>query len=264
LTPKFLVVPAAVVAGLLLPSTALAQSGGNWRRQRDSGTLDYRHLFAEVRFGGYYPRVDEEFGGAATPYANVFCRTTEGPLNCLPQFVFGVELDWLPLRIPYVGSIGPGVSWHFTTMRAPAKLAADGSDSGINTFLNIMPLGAIGVLRFDELFRRTGFPLVPVVKGGFATAYWWTGTDTGDSSTAVPGGDPVPGNGWSFGWQLSLGGAIALDWIDRESMARLAGSTGFRHLYVTGEWWLVDVGSLGGKQMRVGSSGFTLGLGMEM
>lgn len=251
-------IPALALA-LALPRVASAQS---WRRQAPRD--ETRHVSVDLRFGGYYPRVDEEFGGGSGgPFQRVFCRNADLSTTCPPQFLMGLGIDWLPLRIPYVGAFGPGVNWGFTTMRAPASVASSGELTETNTFLNIMPLGAVATLRLDELFIRTGFPFVPYAKGGFASAYWWTGTEAGNSSSGT-GADAVPGDGWSFGYQVSVGGAIALDWIDRESMARLAASTGFRHIYVFGEFWTVDVGSFGGKQMRVGTNSWVLGVNVEM
>jgi hypothetical protein len=240
-----------------------------WRqkaRPRDSGLAKFT---IELRFGGYYPRIDEEFRGGATPYASTFCRSVDTNLvaECPPQFTFGLEVDWLPLRIPYVGALGPGLGWGYTTMKAPT-LDASGTASTISTYLNVMPAYASLVLRFDELMRRTRVPIVPVVKAGAAGAYWWTGIDTG-SSKYPAGCEPgtagcSTGEDFSFGWHVAAGGALALDWLEPEVIRRLSSSTGFEHAYLFGEWMMLDLGSLAGDQMRIGTSSWIVGLALGM
>lgn len=205
----------------------------------------------ELRFGGYYPRVDEELGGAAAPFRDTFGGD--------PQFFFGLEVDWQALRIPYVGSLGPGVGWGYTTMTAPARDPETGAATATKTNLSIMPVYASGVLRLDELYRRTGVPIVPFVKGGGAGAYWSSGGALGMTSS-----DGVVGEGLSFGYHFAVGGALSLGFIERGSTARLREGFGVDHTYVFGEWMLTDLGSFAPNQMRVGSSSWVVGLALEL
>ena len=205
----------------------------------------------ELRFGGYYPRVDEELGGAATPFRDTFGSD--------PQFFFGLEVDWQALRIPYVGSLGPGVGWGYTTMSAAARDPVTGGPASSKTGLSIMPVYASAVLRLDELYRRTGVPIVPFVKGGGAGAYWSSGGALGMTNA-----DGVVGEGLSFGYHFALGGALSLGFIERGSTARLREGFGVDHTYVFGEWMLTDLGSFAPNQMRVGSSSWVVGLALEL
>src|SRR5262245_48792899 len=120
------VVPAAV-AGALLLSTAAAGAqtahvtSTTWRRGGDSDTVrdqgSPQHFAFELRFGAYSPRIDQEkyLPAGATPYKSVF--------NDNPMFYFGLEFDYLPLRIPWVGLIGPGFGWGRTRTSTAANFS---------------------------------------------------------------------------------------------------------------------------------------------
>src|SRR6185436_11967112 len=91
---RALVLASAVgVAVALAASTASAQAhipANDWRQQdRPYGRERYEtptSFAVELRFGPYYPEVDEEFEGkAGTPYKDVFGDSA--------QFYFGLEFD---------------------------------------------------------------------------------------------------------------------------------------------------------------------------
>src|SRR3954447_26169276 len=87
------------------------------RADDESGVLDSRHHkyespqnFAfEFRVARYLPNIDSDpaFGGKH-PYADVFGTT--------PRIEIAAELDWQILRIPHVGTLGPGISIGYTAM----------------------------------------------------------------------------------------------------------------------------------------------------
>lgn len=252
---------------LLAAGTASAQRpvgavGSDWRRANRADDEDRffnpgRFAF-EARFGPYYPRIDDEFDGAATPYATVF--------NENPQFYFGFEIDWLPFRIPYVGVVGPGVGWGYTWASTKAKLSDQPDvESGQDTSLWIMPLHLSAVLRVDALMRETGIPIVPYGKLGLGWGLWSTGR--GEETSQVDGGDPttgaddVLGRGSSLGLHVALGGMLSLTWLDPRSSGSLRDSTGLSSVYLFGEWMNMALG--GGSQMRVGTSTWVLGLAAQ-
>ena len=56
----------------------------------------------ELRFSPYRPQIDEEESlNGKTPFADAF--------GDKPRLYIGAEFDWQIFRIPYVGTIGPGV-----------------------------------------------------------------------------------------------------------------------------------------------------------
>lgn len=262
----------AIVAGALAAAAlvcvaepAFAQrsrsgvGGTNWR-QRDRRTSreekgsPQRFAF-ELRFGPYYPAIDDEFGGTG-PYQQMFGDSG--------KFSFGFEFDWQPLRIPWVGTVGPGVGWTFMSTSTKAyKQGSRTEQSSVDTSLTIMPMHLSGVLRLDELFRRTGVPVVPYGKIGFGMATWSTSI-ADETSKVTSGGDEVLGRGLSFGLHWAVGGMLALDWLSPRSMATLDAETGINHVYVFGEWLNYNLGTFSDAQMQVGTSTWTVGIAMEM
>lgn len=234
-------------------SSSMSRFQGDWRRANrdkpDDALFTPGRFTFEVGFGPYYPQIDDEFGGAATPYADVF--------NTNPQFYVGLELDWLPFRIPYLGVLGPGLGWGYTWASATAKVADTGADSAQETSLWIMPMHASAVLRVDVLMREAGVPFVPFAKVGFGMGLWSAGR--GEDTSEVDG---TTGKGSSFGTHLALGGMFSLSWLDRRSTGSLNDSTGIERLYIYGEWMNASLGS--GDQMRVGTSTWVLGLAGDL
>lgn len=268
----------AAAAGALLLSTSPSEAGAaskipdtNWRQHDRAARRDERphpisSFMFELRFGPYWPEVDEEFGGAATPYGQTFAEPPEdgeevdaGGIEDDPQFYFGLEVDWLPVRIPYVGLIGPGLGWGITTTSAEAKIdwpgtENDGKLSGVDTSLTIMPMHLSAVLRVDEIKRRTVVPIVPYIKFGLGMGIW-------DMSE---GGD-TERSGASFGTHLALGGMLGLSFIGGRSQASLEDTAGIRDTYLFGEWTYANLDGIGSKsQLHVGSSTWTLGLALQM
>ena len=280
MSTRFACLLGALFGGALLlgASTAAAQSNSaigesNWRqgsRSKDRSTYASSQRFAfELRFGPYYPEVDEEFGepfGEGGPYSRTFGSVSEnGTWDTSAQFYFGLEFDWQALRIPYIGAIGPGFGWGFTRTSAPAKITGTLVESGTDTSLTIMPMHFSAVLRADELMRRTGIPIVPYGKFGLGFATWSASTTTGVSSVTIEeaGQEPrdLTGEGITWGIHMALGGMLALNWLDGRAAATLDETTGVNHIYLFGEWMNANLDGLGASdQMHVGSSTWVLGI----
>ena len=181
----------------------------SWRRQArqgdrtDEATRWFKpeHVHVEIRFGPYSPNIDDDpaAGGA---YQKFFGSDA--------KFYFGLELDWLPLYIPYVASLGGGFGWGFVTTSAPTKIQGTDADAGSETSLTIFPMYAAGVVRIDGPLRELFIPIVPYGKIGFGFAPWSVGGPNADTSEVDP-------SGMSTGLHVALGGAIALNAFDRAS-----------------------------------------------
>lgn len=265
--------PLFVLGGAwLLPRAAMAQNAvipdNDWRHQSRAVEEPSNTQFAfEVRFAPYWPDVDSEPGLTGTPYADTFGTD--------PRFYFGLEFDYLPLRIPYLGMIGPGIGWGYTWASANARLSectadqrdADGRcpESADETSLSIMPMHASVVLRADELMRRTGVPLVPHAKFGFGWAYWSSSKTAGQSEVPDPAGgaDPLVAGDVTIGLNVALGLSLALNWLDGRSAGSLRESTGIGHTYLFAEWMDAILNGFGGGQMRVGTSTVVAGLAAD-
>ncbi len=261
---KFVHFASVVIAGAVVAASLPAEAQAhrirknNWRKG-DRGSGIYKgtpQRFAlELRFGPYYPQVDQEFGGAATPYADVF--TNDWRLH------FGAEFDWQIVRIPFVGTLGPGVGiGHVSATGQAFRAGTYGTPSAERigeTSLTMIPMNLSAVVRFDEFFRRTHIPIVPYAKIGLGYGLWWAKAGEKDSKI----GKDFAGEGASYGVHWAIGGAIALDFLGRREMSALDQETGVNHIYLFGEWYNQNLG-LGTNQMHIGTSTWMTGMTFEM
>jgi hypothetical protein len=268
--PKALLAIAAASAPLFIAASAKAQSAGlgstDWRRESRSEVLastggSPQYFAAELRFGPYSPNVDSEFNGKAKPYEDTFGTGV--------RFYFGLEFDFLPLRIPYVGVVGAGFGWGYTKASGKAKYDSGikkGQASDEDTSLAIMPMYGAIVLRADHLMRRTGIPLVPYAKFGIGFAPWKATDASGTSQYTDPETQQViDAAATTLGFHLALGGMLSLNFIDPRSAARLDESTGVNHIYLFGEWMDAMLNGIGsGPAMRVGTSTFIGGIAVDI
>ncbi len=211
----------------------------------------------ELRFAPYWPNIDSQPGVTGNPYHTIFGN--------MPRLLVAAEFDVQALRIPHFGTLGPGVSFGYTQMSAPAPLADGSGVSAENTNLEVFPMYAVAVLRVDVLLRELRVPVVPYVKVGIGYTLWRSFTDSGTSNYT----DPVTGKtsnafGGTLGEQIMLGGALNLDWIDRRSATALDEATGINHTYIFGEWMLANLDNFGSSSgLRVGTNTFCGGLAFE-
>ncbi len=231
----------------------------SWRegsQERRAQALDPDFYF-ELRFGPYWPQIDEEFA-APGPYETVFDNDA--------QFYFGVEADWLPVRIPYVGKLGAGFGWGITPASGNAIDPATGEETDVENSITIMPMHLSLVLRGDELMRRTQVPIVPYGKFGFGFATWSTSTTGGTSQVCENPSDEescAEGEDTTLGLHSALGIAIALDWVEPHRTKNLH-SMGIGHLYLFGEWMNAMLDGLGSRpQLHVGTSTFVGGIALD-
>lgn len=258
-TPRLarVLLPAILLLGLSASSASAHEDDGPYpppKRTR-APTLDpsaYRSdQFAafEFRIGPYRPNIDSEFGGEG-PFNDTF-----GPGSSAH---FGLEFDLQLLRIPYLGSLGPGIGWSFTTFSGTAPLASTGEPSKHPTSIWIMPMYLVGVLRIDVLARELDIPIVPYGKLGVTYALW-DASDAGSTSVDSAG---VEGKGAEYGYQFHLGGMLHLNFFAPQAALDMDNTTGVNNAYLFFEWMKSDVNSLG-NGMQVGTSTWVTGLAVE-
>ncbi len=262
--------PLVVASVLFATAPARAQStyasSTDWRRLDRSDSLgksSSRQQFTfELRFGQYFPEIDGKPGLATNklgdlPYSAVFSnKDNRGKSDgANDQFYFGLELDYLPLRIPYIGALGAGLGWGYTHAGAKAKLTGTTTDSGTDTAFTIMPMHLSAVIRFDELMRRTGVPIVPYAKIGLGLGIW--------SASPVPTG--YTGTGATWGSHFAVGGMLALNFMDPRAAARLDETTGVNHAYLFGELMRANLNGLGATPTYyLGSTSWVVGLAVDL
>lgn len=266
--------PACLAVGLFLnagsaSAQSVERSGSPWRqRSREAAASSFSKFTLEARFGAYYPEVDEEeaLGGPPGPFSEYFGTGA--------QFYFGLELDWTPLRIPYVGRIGPAFGWGMTTMNGATTIgepAAEGEEAqtGPSTSFTIHAMHASAVLRIDEISRRTVVPLVPYAKVGLGFGTWSSGTSNGTSKAgtdcdAAEPADCFKAEGLSIGPHIALGGMLGLNWLDPRSGAMARENNGIQQVSVFGEWMYSNLNDGVGKPgMHIGTSTWVLGLAFD-
>jgi hypothetical protein len=204
----------------------------------------------EARFGPYYPRVDHSVTG--TPFKDTFGDSK--------RYMFGLEGDWQALRIPHLGTLGPGLGWGYTRATGRARLTAQPDVlSDEDTALSIMPFYLVAVFRADVFMREFGVPLVPYAKLGMGYALWWA-SDGGSTSNQ----NGVAGKGISYGPQYALGGMFLLDFLDQQTARDADNSLGINNSYFFGEWYGSELDAFGSKnRMNVGANTWVLGLAVE-
>ncbi|HEX4335540.1 MAG TPA: MXAN_2562 family outer membrane beta-barrel protein [Polyangiaceae bacterium] len=217
-------------------------------RERNTNVESPQHAAFEIRFGRYVPNIDDEFNGA-TPY-----ETTFGSKD---RYIFGLEADWQLLRIPYLGTLGPGLGIGYTHFSAPAFVTGTGARAGENTTLTLVPMYVLGVLRADIIARQTPVPIVPYLKLGLGSAIWRIANGGGTAKV-----DGIAGSGLSWGPQFALGGMLLLDFFDKDSAKNLDNEVGINNSYFFMEWSASKLGA--GNQLEVGTSTWALGLAFEI
>lgn len=252
---------AALAAALLVPAVAHAEEQeevddlAGYRAHRSYESP--QHFALELRIGPYRPSIDDQFP-KARPY-----ETTFGDDR---RIAVGVEVDWQMLRIPYLGTLGPGFGWSYTKMSANARLQSTGAASAESTSLTIMPMYLAFVLRADVLARDFGIPIVPYGKAGLGYGLWSASNDLGTSRYT----DPVTrettlGRGHSWGTHYALGAMLLLDPFDRSASIQLDQNTGVNNTYLFFEWERAKLDGFGDTgSMRIGTSTWVTGLAFEM
>jgi hypothetical protein len=245
----------AVAACFTLPtSNARAQGvdefGAYGGREKAGRSESPQNAAFEFRFGRYQPEVDSDLGG--TPFHDVF--------GDKPRFLLGAEVDWQLMRVPHLGSIGPGLGWGLTRFQGKARVTATGELSAADTRIWMMPTYVAAVLRADVFMRDFAIPVVPYAKLGVGYALWWSS----DGQKTAMSGDTV-GRGASYGLTYALGGMFLLDCLDREDAAMADGLSGINNSYVFAEWFRPQLDGFGSnKVMNLSSSSWVLGVAIEM
>jgi hypothetical protein len=242
----------------LSPSPAFAQTARptaseaerdepqSWREPRPPESK--QTVAFELRFGPYRPNIDDTFPDSK-PYESVFGTDH--------RVVVGFEIDWQALRIPHVGTLGPGLGWSYTHMTANALITGTTTPSAEETNLALMPMYAVAVLRVDELVRSAGIPLVGYGKAGIGYGLWWTGNDV----------DTVR-RGHTWGTQLGLGAMFLMDVLDTRAAFEIDNEWGVNNTYIFFEWMVSNLNDFkrtgDPSVMNIGSNTWMLGLTLEM
>jgi len=238
---------------LACPGTLMAKDKkedkykGELRKHKHEGSP--QHFAAELKFGPYYPDIDDEFDGAA-PFHDVF--GSSGVLHGL------FELDYQFLRPPGVSLAVGGLIGGFR-FEGKALDPETGESSGEDTTLAVMPTHLDIILRVDALMRYTVVPLVPYVKGGLSYYVWWTKSESGVSEI-----DGEKGRGGTWGWNLQTGLMICLDPLDPRAARTIDNEVGVNNSYIFAEFFLTRIDNFGtGGCLNLSDMTWLIGLALE-
>lgn len=258
---------AAVLAAVgTLASSAAAQDD----RMDTLGALHHQKFespqnFAiELRVSSFKPNVDSDPNlNGCTPFTDIFGSGS--------SLLLGFEFDWQALRIPHVGTLGPGAGAGYVSFSANAPYSANastsggcvtssGQASGENTSLNIYPMYLVGVFRVDGPWKDFGVPIIPYAKLGGAFALWQATNTLGTSAF-----NGAKGQGYSLGTELAIGVAFNLNFLDPNAARGFDESMGVNSTLAFAEWTSSNINGLGVQSdpLRVGGTSWTFGIAWE-
>jgi hypothetical protein len=244
----------------LLLLLALLAGATSARAQDDPGADTEKsyespqRFWVEFRLGPYIPGIDGEFGGRATPYRDLF---GEGK-NIMFTWEGEVEV-WRPF-----GTLAVGGSFGYFTNSAKGINEQTGELTGSDSTLQLFPLAALVVYRFDWAADHWRIPLVPYFKFGFNYTFWWMQLDGELSSFQRADGTVVDARGGSFGWQINAGMAFRLDIVEPGAARALDAELGINHTYLFFEFSHVAANGMGASSaLGLGDTTWSGGLAFE-
>jgi len=190
----------------------------------------------EVGFSPYRPDVDSEFGNGIHPFTDTFSSShhvmSEAELDRYLGHGFG---SWgVGLRAGYFRATG-------------SAFLNDGSRSGDETSLRIIPFALSAVYRADGIPGLRRAAIVPYAKAGFDLAMW-TASTTGSASHT----------GLTPGWHAACGISLGLNWLGLGSIKR-GEIAGPGSLFFEWDWAQLD-GLGSGNRLHLGDSTWYAGL----
>lgn len=227
---------------LCMAASALAE-------EKPTPELRPRTISIELALGGYTPSVDSAQGLTGTPYGDTF-----GPGSML---LFQGEVDRF-LWQKY-GAAGVGFAFGYGEKYGPAKISSTGETSSEKTAFKVLPLRLQAVYRMDYGALHLGIPLVPFVKLGLAYTPWWI-TKGGD----VEYFDGQRGAGGKWGYSVTAGMALMLDFLEPDLARNLATDSGIEHTYFMAQFVHDKVPGFGGGGLDLSADHWLFALAMDI
>jgi hypothetical protein len=203
----------------------------------------------ELKFGPYYPDVDQE-PGLGSPYSEVFGNKS--------TFMFLAEFDWQFVHLPGV-SLGLGVLAGYFQDSAKGIDPDTGERAGEKTYLKVLPGHLDLIVRVDALPEYTSVPLVPFVKAGLSYYIWWVENGRG---LARHEGTTAYGGTWGFNFSAGL--MLLLDVFEPSAAATFDHEVGVNNSYLYADFFLARVDQFGARdKLDLSDITWTAGLAIE-
>lgn len=207
-----------------------------------------RNFELELNGTFYTPDLDGESGLSGSPYADIFGKDR--------MWVFEAEFDYEIVDLG--GPLGVGFSAGFGWVSGKGIYADSGEESPDETTLRTFPMRLMAVYRF-QLLDRQGIPLIPFVKAGLGYTFWWSKGSDGKISKA----DDVKARGGKWGYNLGVGLALSLNFIDRPLARDCDRTWGINDTHVMVQFMHATADNFGGDGFDFTRDSLMVGLGFE-
>ena len=195
----------------------------------------------EIGVSLYRPAVDSEFSNGAHPFAETFGSGR--------HLLSEAEVDRYLYR--RYGTWGVGLRGGYYKVTGAAFLA-DGTRSGDETALSLIPFALSLVYKADRIPGLKQVPLIPYAKIGL-DGVAWTATNTGGSASH---------SGFTPGWHTAAGVALGLNFLGLGSINPGALADPCALFF---EWDYAAINGLGfGKLLHVGDSTWFAGVTFDL
>ncbi len=196
----------------------------------------------QVTISPFSPNIDSEFLNAANPpYATVF--GTGRPL--MVQGLFNMSA-W----ITEFGTLDVGAGAGFWEAWGQGFYVDSGGAvvRGGTTSLMIIPLQVQAGYRFEWFYERFNVPFEPYVRGAIVDYIWSTSGQNGVSSwTNETTLQTYRGSGATFGWSVTLGVGLVLDFFDTALSRQMDYDVGINRTLLVFDFTKSSVNDFGSK-----------------
>lgn len=227
-----------------------------------------QRFLVEFMIGPYLPDVDRRYDGPGLgPYAQVFGPSgTDGIADKEPRPgvmpIIGFEWQFLYLA----GPLGLGTQVGFFRDKAQAIIPnpEDGEDarsSADSVTFGMVPVAALLSYRLEYFADRYKVPLIPFLRAGPSYSFWWSRDGSGNVSVNTDG---EKGRGGVWGWQVSAGLMLRMDFIEPGTAKKLDNATGINHFNIFGEFQFSRRDNFGvGNSIALGDATWFAGINLE-
>ncbi|MGM0556991.1 MAG: MXAN_2562 family outer membrane beta-barrel protein [Myxococcota bacterium] len=207
----------------------------------------------ELRFGGYYPSVDEEDGLSGAPFERAF--------GAKDHLMFELNVGYH--FFDRFGNVGAAASVGYSNFKGDAELSDTSeeftSEQSPTTAMTIIPMRGEVYYHFDWLVDEYNIPFALLAKAGLDLHYWRI--KDGNSSTAEEDGEKA--TGFRPGWHAGAQAQLWLDWIDQESSASFDLNWGINNTYLFAEYLITRANGFGTDGFQLNDNQWMFGLAFE-
>jgi hypothetical protein len=241
-----------VMARLVLWSVVVVASASVAQEPKLEGEAvgsSAQNFALEFRLGAYQPLVKNEAAlGNKNPYETTF--------GTGPMLLGELEFNYQFFR--QFGSIAAGFSAGYAEKYGKA-VGDNGQATTETTALQVVPMRALLIYRFDVLAKRFRVPLVPYAKVGLAATYWWS-----TKGGVLENFDDVEARGVKWGFAGQFGLMLQLDFLDQRLAHDFDVDVGVNHSYLFGEWNIQEINNFGRGGLDLSSRHWMFGLAFEL